>query len=94
VLVLAAFVKANLAVTRVRFLIIGANSCAVNVGQVICAHCDCPPTDDDPAVPIRTTLLVMPSNLVSQWIDEIEAHVEPGALKWWVTCPVIQVPHR
>jgi E3 ubiquitin-protein ligase SHPRH len=53
-----------------------------DVGQVRCAQCYCPPTDDDPAVPIRTTLLVMPSNLVSQWIDEIEAHVEPGALKW------------
>ena len=36
---------------------------------------------EDPC-PIRTTLLVMPTNLISQWQEEIELHVKPRALKW------------
>lgn len=33
-------------------------------------------------VPIRSTLIVMPANLLQQWQDELAMHVQPGALKW------------
>lgn len=33
-------------------------------------------------VPVRTTLVVVPANLLSQWMDEIELHLLPGAIKW------------
>lgn len=37
--------------------------------------------DGDP-VPIKTTLIVMPANLLSQWQDELQLHVKPDALTW------------
>ena len=36
------------------------------------------------AVPIKTTLIVMPANLLQQWQDELSKHVQDGALKWCV----------
>ncbi len=33
--------------------------------------------------PIKTTLAVVPGNLLQQWQDEVHAHVEPGALSWY-----------
>ena len=33
-------------------------------------------------IPIKTTLIVVPANLLVQWAEEIEAHVKPGALTW------------
>ena len=33
-------------------------------------------------VPIRSTLIVMPANLLQQWQDELNTHVKRGALKW------------
>ena len=33
-------------------------------------------------VPIRSTLIVMPANLLQQWQDELSTHVKRGALKW------------
>lgn len=38
-------------------------------------------SDSDP-VPIKTTLIVMPANLLSQWQEEIQLHVKDGALTW------------
>ena len=39
--------------------------------------------DKSEAVPIKTTLIVMPANLLQQWQDEMSKHVQDGALKWW-----------
>ena len=33
-------------------------------------------------VPIRSTLIVMPANLLQQWQDELSTHVKREALKW------------
>ena len=38
--------------------------------------------DKGEAVPIKTTLIVMPANLLQQWQDELGKHVQDGALKW------------
>ena len=35
--------------------------------------------------PIKTTLAVVPGNLLAQWQDEVWQHVQPGALSWYVT---------
>ena len=43
--------------------------------------------DKGEAVPIKTTLIVMPANLLQQWQDELSKHVQDGALKWWVMFP-------
>ena len=32
--------------------------------------------------PIKTTLAVVPGNLLAQWQDEVRHHVEPGAMSW------------
>ncbi|KAK9915395.1 hypothetical protein WJX75_008587 [Coccomyxa subellipsoidea] len=40
-------------------------------------------SDADP-VPIKTTLIVMPANLLGQWQEELQLHVKPGALTWGV----------
>ena len=49
--------------------------------------------DKGEAVPVKTTLIVMPANLLQQWQDELAKHVQNGALKWypplcaaWCTC--------
>lgn len=33
-------------------------------------------------VPIKTTLIVMPANLLNQWQEEVQLHVRDGALTW------------
>ena len=33
-------------------------------------------------IPIKTTLLVAPNTLLSQWEDEVRKHLAPGALRW------------
>ena len=33
-------------------------------------------------VPVRSTLIVMPANLLQQWQDELSTHVKRGALRW------------
>jgi hypothetical protein len=40
--------------------------------------------DSGAPCPVKTTLLVMPANLVPQWQDEIEKHVAPGGEGWCV----------
>jgi SNF2 family DNA or RNA helicase len=52
--------------------------------------CHAPPDKNSPAVPIQTTLLVVPSNLIQQWQDEIKQHIQPGKLNWLVTLLVVQ----
>ena len=42
-------------------------------------------SDADP-VPIKTTLIVMPANLLGQWQEELQLHVKPGALTWSASC--------
>ena len=37
---------------------------------------------DGEPVPIKTTLIVMPANLLQQWQDELYKHVQTGALNW------------
>ncbi|KXZ54387.1 hypothetical protein GPECTOR_5g465 [Gonium pectorale] len=41
------------------------------------------PPNGEP-VPIATTLLVTPANLLNQWVEEIERHLQPGTLRWAV----------
>ena len=36
--------------------------------------------------PVKTTLLVMPGNLIPQWQDEIERHVDAGGRQLRGTC--------
>ncbi len=43
-------------------------------------------SDVDP-VPIKTTLIVMPANLLTQWQEELQLHVNPGALTWCALLP-------
>lgn len=38
--------------------------------------------DEGEAVPIKTTLIVMPANLLQQWQDEIAKHVQDKAVSW------------
>ena len=33
-------------------------------------------------LPIKSTLIVMPANLLQQWQDELALHVKQGSLKW------------
>lgn len=33
-------------------------------------------------LPIRTTLVVVPSNLLNQWKEQINAHLQQSILKW------------
>lgn len=39
-------------------------------------------SSDSEPVPIKTTLIVMPANLLSQWQEEVQLHVKDGALTW------------
>ena len=39
-------------------------------------------SDSDP-IPIKTTLIVMPANLLTQWQEEVQLHVKDGALTWF-----------
>ncbi len=39
------------------------------------------PKDGEP-VPIKATVIIVPSTLLNQWQDEIEGHVKPNVLKW------------
>ncbi|KAL4426809.1 hypothetical protein ABPG77_006595 [Micractinium sp. CCAP 211/92] len=39
-------------------------------------------SEDSEPVPIKTSLIVVPANLLGQWSEEIERHVELGCLKW------------
>lgn len=41
---------------------------------------------DDEALPIKTTLIVVPANLRQQWADEIKHHLQPGAITWYDSC--------
>ena len=36
---------------------------------------------EDP-LPVKSTLIVMPANLLGQWQDELDTHVAEGALTW------------
>ena len=38
------------------------------------------PSHDAPT-PVKTTLIVVPNNLLAQWLGEVRKHVDPGALK-------------
>ena len=38
--------------------------------------------EEGEAVPIKTTLIVMPANLLQQWQDEIAKHVQDRAMSW------------
>lgn len=40
--------------------------------------------DGGEPVPIKTTLIVMPANLLQQWQDELGKHVQHGALQWYI----------
>lgn len=42
--------------------------------------------ESDAPIPIRATLIIVPSNLLNQWQEEVETHVEDPAknLKWYV----------
>lgn len=44
---------------------------------------DVPLAGEEPC-PVKTTLLVMPANLMPQWQEEIGKHVAPGG--WLVVC--------
>ena len=37
---------------------------------------------DVPQLSLRTTLVVVPTNLIAQWIEELRKHTQPGTLKW------------
>jgi E3 ubiquitin-protein ligase SHPRH len=37
---------------------------------------------EEEPVPIKSTLIIMPANLLGQWQDELETHVAEGALTW------------
>ncbi len=34
-------------------------------------------------VPVKSTLIVMPANLLEQWQTEVDTHVTAGALTWY-----------
>lgn len=38
--------------------------------------------EGEQAIPIKSTLIVVPANLLEQWADEVERHLLPGALNW------------
>ena len=38
------------------------------------------------ALPIKSTLIVMPANLLEQWQNEMDTHIAAGALTW---CPLL-----
>ena len=42
--------------------------------------------DSDEPVPIKSTLIVMPANLLEQWQAELALHVRGGALVWCASC--------
>ena len=37
-------------------------------------------------MPIKSTLIVMPANLLEQWQNEVDTHVAADALTW---CPLL-----
>jgi SNF2 family DNA or RNA helicase len=47
-------------------------------------------SEDEPA-PIKSTLIIMPANLLGQWQDELELHVKQGALTWCTPTPYLQL---
>ena len=40
------------------------------------------PLAEPEPVPTRSTLIVMPANLLQQWQDELALHVKEDSLKW------------
>lgn len=43
------------------------------------------------AVPIKTTLIVVPANLRAQWASEMQCHMDPDALTWYAASLLLKL---
>lgn len=59
--------------------------CVGIVSKVIYGNVKCPQCwTKAPLVPSKTTLIITPSSILDQWINEIEKHVDDPSFKLWV----------